>query len=43
MSPSEQHSPSYEELRALVVDLSAQLERAHARIAELEARLGRDS
>jgi transposase len=28
---------------ALVAGLSAQLERAHARIAELEARLGRDS
>ncbi|MFN2497313.1 MAG: DUF6444 domain-containing protein [Pseudonocardiaceae bacterium] len=43
MSPPEQSSPSYEELTALVVDLSAQLERAHARIAKLEARLGRDS
>lgn len=43
MSPPEPHSLSSEELRALVVDLSAQLERAHARIAELEARLGRDS
>lgn len=27
----------------LVVDLTAQLERAHGRIAELQARLGRDS
>jgi transposase len=43
MSPLEQHLPSYEELTALVVDLTSQLERAHARIAELEARLGRDS
>ena len=43
MSASEPLSPSYEELAALVVGLSAQLERAHARIAELEARLGRDS
>ncbi|MGH3869356.1 MAG: hypothetical protein ACRDQ4_25270 [Pseudonocardiaceae bacterium] len=41
MSASEPLSPSYEELAALVVGLSAQLERAHARIAELEARLGR--
>ncbi len=43
MSPPEQPSPSYEELAGLVVDLSAQLEWAHGRIAELEARLGRDS
>jgi transposase len=35
--------PSYEELAALVGDLGSQLERAHVRIAELEARLGRDS
>lgn len=34
---------SYEELAALVVGLTAQLQRAHARIAELEARLGKDS
>jgi transposase len=40
---SEPRSPSYEELAALVVGLTSQLERAHARIAELEARLGRDS
>jgi hypothetical protein len=38
-----QPSPSYEELAALVVGLTSQLERAQARIAELEARLGRDS
>ncbi|MGI9062776.1 MAG: DUF6444 domain-containing protein [Pseudonocardiaceae bacterium] len=43
MSAPEQPSPSYEELTALVVGLTSQLERAHARIAELEARLGRDS
>jgi Family of unknown function (DUF6444) len=43
VSASEPLSPSYEELVALVAGLSAQLERAHARIAELEARLGRDS
>jgi transposase len=36
-------SPSYEELTALVVDLTAQLQWAHGRIAELEAWLGRDS
>jgi transposase len=36
-------SPSYEELAALVVDLTSRLQRAHGRIAELEARLGRDS
>ena len=36
-------SPSYEELAGLVVGLASQSERAHARIAELEARLGRDS
>ena len=41
MSPPE--SPSYEELTALVVDLTSQLQLAHGRIAELEARLGRDS
>ncbi|WP_433464077.1 DUF6444 domain-containing protein [Spirillospora sp. CA-128828] len=35
--------PSYEELAALVVELSAQLERANARIAELEAQLGKNS
>jgi transposase len=35
--------PSYEELAALVVELSAQLERANARIAELEARLAKNS
>lgn len=42
--------PSYDELAALVVELSAQLaetraqlERANARIAELEAQLGKDS
>ena len=43
VSAPEQPSPSYEELTALVVGLTSQLERAHARIAELEARLGRDS
>jgi Family of unknown function (DUF6444) len=43
VSASEQPSPSYEELAALVVGLTLQLERAQARIAELEARLGRDS
>jgi len=43
VSPSEQPQPSYEELAGLVVELTSQLERAHARIAELEARLGRDS
>jgi len=43
VSGSERLSPSYEELAALVVGLTSQLERAHARIAELEARLGRDS
>jgi transposase len=40
---SEQPSPSYEELSALVVGVASELERATARIAELEARLGRDS
>jgi transposase len=39
----EQPSPSYEELSALVVGLASQLEWAQARIAELEARVGRDS
>ena len=43
MSPSEQPQPSYEELAALVVGLTSQLEWAHGRIAELEARLGRDA
>jgi transposase len=43
VSASEPLSPSYEELAALVVGLSAQLERVQARIAELEARLGRGS
>ena len=43
MSASEPLSPSYEELAALVAGLTSQLEQAHARIAELEARLGRDS
>jgi transposase len=43
VSPPEQLPPSYEELSALVVGLASQLERAQARIAELEARLGRDS
>ena len=43
VSPPEQPSPSYGELAVLVVGLTSQLERAHARIAELEARLGRDS
>jgi transposase len=43
VSAPEQPSPSYEELLALVGGLTSQLERAHARIAELEARLGRDS
>ncbi|MCA1682137.1 MAG: IS66 family transposase [Actinobacteria bacterium] len=42
MSTPEQ-PPSYEELAGLVAGLASQLERAHARIAELEARLGRDS
>jgi transposase len=35
--------PSYEELAALVVGLTAELAQARARIAELEARLGKDS
>jgi transposase len=35
--------PSYDELAALVVELSARLERAEARIAELEAQLGKNS
>ena len=39
----EQPQPSYEELVGLVVELTSQLEWAHGRIAELEARLGRDS
>jgi transposase len=43
VSTSEPLSPSYEELSALVVGLVSELERAQARIAELEARLGRDS
>ena len=43
VSLPEQPRPSYEELAGLVVDLTSQLERAHARIVELEARLGRDS
>jgi len=43
VSASEQPQPSYEELTVLVVGLTSQLERAHAQIAELEARLGRDS
>jgi transposase len=43
VSAPESPSPSYEELAALVVGLVSELERAQARIAELEARLGRDS
>jgi transposase len=43
VSTPEPSSPSYEELAGLVVGLASQLEQAHARIAELEARLGRDS
>jgi transposase len=43
VSTPEPPSPSYEELAALVVGLTSELERAQARIAELEARLGRDS
>ena len=43
MSAPEQPQPSYEELAGLVVELTSQLEWAHGRIAELEARLGRDS
>ena len=43
MSSPEQPQPSYEELVGLVVELTSQLEWAHGRIAELEARLGRDS
>lgn len=43
MSTPEPPLPSYEELAGLVVGLASQLERAHARIAELEARWGRDS
>ena len=39
MSPPEQPQPSYEELAGLVVDLTSQLEWAHGRIVELEARL----
>ena len=40
MSEPEQPQPSYEELAGLVVKLTSRLERAHGRIAELEARLG---
>ena len=43
MSDVDPYAPSYQELAALVVTLTAQLERAQARIAELEARLGKDS
>jgi transposase len=43
VSAPEPPSPSYEELSALVVGLASELERARTRIAELEARLGRDS
>jgi hypothetical protein len=43
VSVPEPPSPSYEELAGLVVGLASELERAQARIAELEARLGRDS
>jgi transposase len=43
VSAPEPPSPSYEELSGLVVGLASELERAHTRIAELEARLGRDS
>ena len=43
MSEPEQPQPSYEELVGLVVELTSQLEWAHGQIAELEARLGRDS
>jgi hypothetical protein len=43
VSVPEPPSPSYEELAGLVVGLASELERAHARIAELEARLGCDS
>jgi transposase len=43
VSGPEQPSASYEELATLVVGLALELERAQARIAELEARLGRDS
>jgi transposase len=43
VSTPEPPSPSYEELAGLVVGLASELERAHSRIAELEARLGRDS
>jgi transposase len=43
VSAPEQPSPSYEELATLVVGLALELERAQARIAELEARLGRNS
>ena len=43
MSTPEPPSPSYDELSALVVGLASELERTHARIAQLEARLGRDS
>ncbi|MGH3780041.1 MAG: DUF6444 domain-containing protein, partial [Pseudonocardiaceae bacterium] len=43
VSTPEPPSPSYDELAGLVVGLASELERAHARIAELEARLGRDS
>jgi transposase len=35
--------PSYEQLAALVVELSGRLDEANARIAELEARLGKNS
>ncbi|MGH3899553.1 MAG: DUF6444 domain-containing protein [Pseudonocardiaceae bacterium] len=43
MSTPEPLSLSYEELAGLVVGLVSELERAHVRIVELEARLGRDS
>jgi hypothetical protein len=43
VSASEPLSPSYAELAGLVVGLASELERAQARIAELETRLGRDS
>jgi transposase len=37
------NKPSYDELAALVVELSVRLERAETRIVELEAQLGRNS
>jgi len=43
VSDADVGEPSYEELAALVVGLTAQLAAAQARIAELEAQVGKDS